>query len=217
MPAESDMTKDRAVRLLWEYHRMHQPPEPADIIFVLGSNDPRVAVHAARLFLRGLAPLLLFSGGTGRFTAGQSVSEAERFARVAGQEGVPARCMLIENRSANTGENIRFSRALLEREGVAVRKVLAVQKPYMERRTFASMQVQWPGVETRVSSPPLTFEEYLTPELTGDFVINAMVGDFQRVLEYPKRGFAAEQPVPGDVMRAFECLVSLGYTAQLMR
>lgn len=212
----SGMTVHRAVRIMWEYHHVHHPLEKADLIFVLGSNDPRVAVWAAQLFHRGLAPRLLFSGGTGRFTSGRTLSEAEEFAAVAQGEGVPRECMLIEPKSTNTGENIRFSRDLLSREKIAVHKILAIQKPYMERRTLAALQAQWSEAETRVSSPPGSFEEYLTEELTEDFVINAMVGDFQRILEYPARGFATVQPVPVEVHEAFRVLISAGYTAQLI-
>lgn len=211
------MTIDQAVHILWEYHHVHHIPEKADLIFVLGSNDPRVAVRAAQLFRQGLAPHILFSGGTGRFTSGRTLSEAKEFATVAIGEGVPAECILTEPKSTNTGENIRFSRALLEEEGLRIHKILAVQKPYMERRTLAALQAQWKEVETRVTSPTCSFEEYLTDTLTKDFVINAMVGDFHRILEYPKQGFATEQPVPTEVSEAFHTLVTAGYTDQLLK
>lgn len=41
----------------------------ADIIFVLGSNDLRVAERAADLWRHKSAPLILFSGGFGNFTS----------------------------------------------------------------------------------------------------------------------------------------------------
>ena len=41
----------------------------ADIIFVLGSNDLRVAERAADLWRHKSAPLVLFSGGFGNFTS----------------------------------------------------------------------------------------------------------------------------------------------------
>ncbi|UQT44150.1 hypothetical protein M5E88_16460 [Akkermansia muciniphila] len=47
---------------------MKQELRPAELIFILGSNDIRVAEYAAELYARKLAPLLLFSGGMGRFT-----------------------------------------------------------------------------------------------------------------------------------------------------
>jgi hypothetical protein len=44
-----------------------------------------------------------------------------------------------------------------------------------------------------------------------------MVGDFQRVLEYPKLGYQTEQPVSHEARAAFEHLKRRGYTERLMR
>ena len=72
--------------------------EPADVILALGSNDVRVGEHAARLFLRGLAPLLVCSGHVGRLTAGRfEKSEAETFADAAVRLGVPRSAILLED------------------------------------------------------------------------------------------------------------------------
>lgn len=50
----------------------------------------------------------------------------------------------------------------------------------MERRAYATIKKVWPEVEVIVTSPQLSFEEYLTEEFTKDYVINIMVGDLQR-------------------------------------
>lgn len=79
-PAEIDVL----ARIVWEYHQMHHTLEKADAIFVLGSHDIRVAEYAAQLFLEGVAPYIIFSGGFGRATLGTFVKpEAEIFADVA--------------------------------------------------------------------------------------------------------------------------------------
>lgn len=44
-----------------------------------------------------------------------------------------------------------------------------------------------------------------------------MVGDLQRIKEYPKQGFQIEQEIPDEVWRAYEELVKLGYTQFLMK
>jgi len=43
-----------------------------------------------------------------------------------------------------------------------------------------------------------------------------MVGDLQRIREYPARGFQTEQPIPAKVWDAFERLVALGFTDNLI-
>lgn len=77
------MTPEEAIAILWDYHHVKQELRPAELIFILGSNDIRVAEYAAELYARKLAPLLLFSGGMGRFTGEWAVPEAELFAEEA--------------------------------------------------------------------------------------------------------------------------------------
>jgi hypothetical protein len=43
-----------------------------------------------------------------------------------------------------------------------------------------------------------------------------MVGDLQRLREYPARGYQIPQAIPAAVWKAFERLVELGYTKHVM-
>ncbi|WP_431215283.1 YdcF family protein [Puia sp. P3] len=107
-------------RKLWDYHHLYHKPAPSDCILVLGSHDLRVADRGAELYLEGLAPILLFSGGLGYLTKGLwTEPEADQFARIALDRGVPSEAIFIENRSTNTGENIQFSRRAAGGEGIA--------------------------------------------------------------------------------------------------
>ena len=212
------MTTDDLARILWDYMLLRHDMAPADVILALGSNDVRVGQHAAQLFLRGLAPLMVCSGRLGRLTAGRfEKSEAETFADAAVRLGVPRSAILIEDASTNTGENIDRSRALLAKAGIRPARVIVVQKPYMERRAWATFRVRWPEPDVRVTSPPISYDEYPTPEIPRDLVINILVGDVQRMRVYAERGFQVPQPVPDDVWTAWQELVRRGYTAHLVR
>lgn len=204
-----------AALVLWDYHRLGHELVPSDGILVFGSNDLRVAAHAADLFHAGLAPWILFSGARGRMTEHWPETEAVAMARVARELGVPEYCIHIEDRATNTGENIRFSRELLAAAGIGLSTAIVVQKPYMERRSIAALDVQWPEARFLASSPPLGFSEYLTPELPAGLVLAAMVGDFQRILDYPALGFASEQDVPAEALEAFHLLVASGFGGRL--
>ncbi|QKU85690.1 YdcF family protein [Vibrio cholerae] len=200
------------IETLWDYLQLHQQPDVADLILVLGSNDVRVAEHAAKLYHQGLAPYVLFSGGFGRFTQGVfNHSEAETFAAIAKDAGVPEHAILLETQSTNSGENLHFSHQLLAQQARPAKRILLVQKPYMERRAYATFMQQWPeSVESvQVSSPAGSFFDYLTSELTSDFVLNAMLGDFERIRDYPTLGFQITQPIPEPVMRAYQALLPL--------
>src|SRR5262245_59749853 len=120
--------------------------------------------------------------------------------------GVPAASVLVENQSTNTGENILFTRRLLAERGLDPQRFIVVQKPYMERRTYATFRKRWPEKDLTVTSPLVGMDEYLARHsngaLSADQVINIMVGDLHRIREYPARGFQIEQEIPADVWAA---------------
>lgn len=196
---------------------MEMPLSQADLILALGSNDPRVAERAAQLFLAGYAPLLAFSGGLGRLTQElYPKPEAEVFAEVAIRLGVPREHILLENQSTNTGENILFTRRLLDQKGLHPKKILLVQKPYMLRRAYATAKKQWPEVDFLVTGPQISFTEYPTDKIPKDLLINILVGDTQRIREYPRLGFQIPQEMPGEVWAACGELIRCGYTQHLI-
>lgn len=195
--------------------------EKADAILVLCSHDKRVAETGAQLFLDEWAPLLIFAGGLGSVTREMwTEPEADQFAAIASGMGVPRESILIENRSANTGENILFTRQLLAEKQLDPGRFILVQKPYMERRSFATFRKLWPEKECIVTSPQVSFDEYLDgyahEEFSKDDVISIMVGDLQRIRLYPEKGFQIHQEIPPDVWSAYEELVRAGYSQRLV-
>lgn len=205
-------------KVLWDYHHMHHKPEKTDCILALGSHDLRVAERAAELYLEGWAPTIIFSGGLGNFTLNMwKEPEADQFARIALKKGVPAEAIYIENKSSNTGENILFTQQLLAEKGLDPKSFIVVQKPYMERRSYATFKKHWPDKNLIVTSPQITFDEYPNNEIPTERVINIMVGDLQRIKMYPEKGFQIYQEIPDDVWHAFEKLVEAGYDKHLIR
>lgn len=209
---------DALAQVVWDYHLLHQPLRKADCIFVLGSNDIRVAEYAVDLFFQGYAPVMIFSGGSGILTKGLfRKSEAETFADIARQRDVPEKKIIIEDQSTNTGENIELTKRLLKERGLEFSRFLVIQKPHMERRTFATFKKLWPEKECMVTSPPIPFDHYPTKELTKDRVISIMVGDLQRIKVYGDKGFQIPQEIPSHVWSAYEKLVGFGYTEHLIQ
>ncbi len=207
---------------IWHYHKMNHQLEKADAILVLCSHDKRVAERGAQLFLEGWAPLLIFSGGLGAITRGMwNEPEADQFAKIALSMGVPEEKMLVENRSTNTGENVLFTRRLLAEKKINPERFILLQKPYMERRSYATFRMLWPEKESLVTSPQISFDEYLerytNPELSSDDVISIMVGDLQRIKVYPEKGFQIYQEIPDDVWAAYEELIRVGYDKHLIK
>lgn len=209
-------------QILWDYMKLDQTPQQADCIVGFGCYNEDVARRAAQLYQEGYAPLILFTGALGRNTRQMwQESEAQRFSRVAMEEGVPKDAILLEDRATNSGENLIFARQLLQEKGIPVHRVIGVQKPYMERRLYAAFPVYWPEVAVTVTSWQQTLAEYMagvhrfgrTPEST----IPMLVGDFQRIALYAEKGYQIPQEIPETVQAAFDRLVALGYTEQLAR
>jgi hypothetical protein len=112
-------------------------------------------------------------------------------------------------------ESIRVD-ALAE-AGIPVTSVMLISKPYMQRRAYATIRKAWPEVEPVCASEDISFDEYLKSIGDDKLVIDMLVGDLQRVVEYPARGFAVAQDVPADVTDAYQQLIAAGYDSRLMK
>jgi uncharacterized SAM-binding protein YcdF (DUF218 family) len=208
----------KLAKQLWNYHQVNHTLAKADCILALGSHDLRVADRAAELYLQGWAPVVVMSGGLGNFTQEMwTESEADKFAAIAIRKGVPESAILIENKSTNTGENILFTQRLLQQKGLDPNNFIVVQKPYMERRSFATFKKHWPDKNLLVTSPQIPFEEYATDEIPLERVIHIMVGDLQRIRLYPAKGFQVYQEIPVEIWDAYEQLVQLGFDQHLVK
>lgn len=210
------------LQVLWDYLQLHEPPRTADVIVGFGNFNTNIARRAAQLYLAGYAPQILFTGGLGRNTEGLLTEpEAVRFGQVARELGVPEQDILLEDRSTNTAENIRFTRALLEENGIAHGHILGVHQPFMERRIAAAMGVYWPEQSFSVTSPQVTIPEYLADAqkqgISENAAVSVIVGDFQRIDLYAQKGWQLPQYIPPEARAAFDTLVAMGFDAQLAK
>lgn len=201
---------------------MHQALKKADVIIVLGNRDTRMARHAAQLYLDGWAPLLLCSGsGTihnhlpkRKYFVG--TTEAEVFAKIAIEMGVPADKIIIENESQTTAENFKFSLQKLKEHSINPKRIILVQKPYTERRVFSIGKIWFPEAELIVSSPALSFEQYPEETMEKRELLNLLVGAVDRVKKNPNNEYLIRQEIPQEVTDAYEYLVAQGYTEKLV-
>jgi hypothetical protein len=207
-------------RVIWDYHQLRHEPIPADVIVALGTNDLRVADFAADLYLRGFGSTLVCSGGVAHqddlLATSWEKTEAEMYADLAERRGVPREHMLLERRARNTAENIRFTRELLGERKMRPRNIVIAVKPFMQRRVWATMAVEWPEMPATLASPEMTLEEYFTSELAPEKIVNIMMGDLQRIWVYARRGWSAPQRIPAEVREAYQGLVGLGFTKHLI-
>ena len=213
---------DHYAQLVYDYHFLRQPLQKADCIFVLGSHDPSVADYAAQLYHEGYAPAIIFSGGVtrppGELRNTVPKTEAEAFFDIAVQQGVPADAILLENKATNTGGNFICTIELLKEKQLDFKSFILVQKPYMVRRTYATAKVQFPGFDFVVTALPDTYRSYLDrcalSNISRERVISNMIGDLQRLRNYPAKGFLISMEIPEEVWEASEQLLKMGFTAR---
>ncbi len=210
----------RSARVIWDFHQLRHRPIAADVIIAMGTNDLRVADFASELFLSGFGKLLVCTGAIAHqgdlLQTPWDRTEAEMYADVAIRRGVPAECILLETQATNTAENIRFSRQLLSARGMQPNNIVLAMKPFMQRRTWATMAVEWPEMPATVASPQMSLDAYFTSDLTPEKIIHIMMGDLQRIWIYGARGWSAPQRIPDQVQDAFERLKAAGFTAHLL-
>ena len=204
-------------RLLWDYHQLDHDLHPCSAAIGLGTYDIGVAQVGADLHRRGMFPVIVFSGRYGLFSETRlASSEAEWFRDEALRSGMPPEAILVEPEATNTGDNIRLSRRVLTEAGVTVTSIMLVCTPYMQRRAYATCRKLWPEVDVVCASAAISLEDYL--KLHGDEfpVIDMIVGDLQRIIEYPARGFAIAQDVPAEVLDAYHRLLAAGHNRRLI-
>lgn len=119
-----------ALVMIWE--RL-DTRKPAHAIVVLGAaqydGKPSPVLrarvdHAIQLWRRGLAPLLIVTGGSG---VGDTTTEAAVERRYALAHGVPDSAILLETRSRSTSESLRNVAAMLSQD---TREVILVSDPF---------------------------------------------------------------------------------------
>lgn len=215
-----DTQIDDDARTILNFMRLDMPVLPSDIIVGLGSLETRVAERAAELYLNGYGKVVIFTGATGRMTAGVlKQSEAETFRDVALSMGVPADKILLETAATNTGANFMLTEKLINEHQLRPQSIIFVTKPYMERRAYATYKKQWhdQSITAYFTSPQLSYDDHFAPgTIPKDLFINVLVSDLQRIKEYPRLGYQITQTIPADVWAAYERLVSAGYNQHLL-
>lgn len=190
-----------AMQVLWDYLLVAQPPAPADVIFVFGSQDLAMPDRAAELYRAGYAPAVLATGGFGRMTRGVfDQPEALVFCSRMMEAGVPETAIVTETEAGNTLENVRFGLAALRRADRPARSALLVAKGFVTRRAVATFAAQAPDMRVR-ACPPASRLEDATDRPADEFAAR-LVAEIDRLDRYAARGDIACQRISPAVRAA---------------
>lgn len=180
----------------------------------------------------GLTKYLVFCGGVGHSTKNLKRkvarilrkpaetlpgTEAELYASLAAEKyGIPEEAVILEKRSTNTAENIRYAMNLLEERQIAYRTVLLIQDPILQRRSYITARELMPE-ETKLISwapflPSVDREGKIQPKIPflweeGRFY-ELLLGEIWRLRDDENgygprgRGFLPHVEIPPEVDRA---------------
>lgn len=215
-PTAEDL--DRA-RVLWDYLCLGVPVRPADCLLVFGGHDIGVANRAAELYRQGMAPLIVVSGGSRAVPDGSDFpTEADAIADVLLDHGVPKEAIVLERLASNTSENFWLSAELLRDLGLDPATLLAVTKPYAERRTIATARRRWPHKRVTATSQQISFDQYLASGIPADRVLSHLAGEALRLKAYAATGLIDPgEPVPGGILDAARALQSAGFSSRAVQ
>jgi len=146
--------------LMWrvaEPLRMSSPPVRADAIVVFaggvgetgkaGGGSPERIDEATALYRDGYAPYIVISSGYV-----YSFNEAQQLRDLAVAKGVPARAIVLEERSNNTYQNVTFVYDILRDHHW--RSILLVSSPYHMRRATMVWRKAAPEISVTATPPP---------------------------------------------------------------
>jgi len=109
------------------------------------------------------------------------------------------------------GEAVHYRQRAIEL-GVPPEAILVEPSATNTRENFELSR----KLDVLCASDRRSLDEYIGGIGDRHFVINMIVGDTQRVMEYPKLGHAVVQDVPGPIEAAFERLIAAGFTDRLL-
>ena len=201
---ENDIFDD-ALAPLWDYLAPSAPLMSTDILFVFGGLDIAVPKYAAQLFKSGAYGHIIVSGAAGPLTAGVfSQSEAQTFADIMTQHGVPSSKIILEENAANTGENVCFGMERLQEMGIAIESATLVSKSFLMRRALLTFKKQYPHITIIPAPPPGPSSRYLDrPKM--EFV-ERLIAEVDRLIAYEQQGFTAHADIPSSVIECVQAL-----------
>lgn len=169
--------------------------QKADLAFVFGTWDVwgESVKKAVELYKDGLVPKILVSSGANPATG---VVEGDLIAQDLEKLGIPRADILIENKSANTLENVLFSKEIIDKElGLEnIKSIVAVVKNYHARRALMTLRKHLPiEIELKTATYiadkyPLHKEDWQKTEVGKQKVLE----EVEKIKTYLAKGDLAE-------------------------
>lgn len=203
---------DQLLAIIWNYLGIESPLKHADVIIADGTKDVNVAHLATELYGMSFAPLIVFCGGE---QEGSDMSKADAMTKIARSYEVPESAIIKDITATNTTQVITNAQALLTEKGITPKTVILVDAPFMSRTLLATAEAQWQGDQPEYISrhESTSLAEYSLRHGRGE-TIRDILGNFQRLRSYAKKGFQSEQIIPDEVQTAYDAMIWRGHKSR---
>ena len=200
---------------IFSYLYLREVRQKVDAIIGFGHFDMKIPRTCGKLYQEGYAPKIIFTGGVGAGTADLQKNEALVFhdELLRHYPDIPEDDVLIEDQSTNTGQNIHFLKEKAFRQwpghnfSKGISSVMLVCNAARQRRTWLTWKKILPEVHAINCPPDTSFEnEKALFQSKGRALENLLIGEMERILSYPDKGFIVEEKVPEDVYDAYQAL-----------
>jgi hypothetical protein len=191
------------------------PIENPEYIIGFGHFDMDIPHQCLHLYQQCPEAKIIFSGGIGAGTADLEKPEADAFlAYSKTRMAIDEDDFIIENKSTNTAENLQFTLELLAERMVNFDEnqsvnVALVANPYRQRRVWLTFRKHWPAAVPLNAPPETSFEHELKKfERKGFDLVDLMLGEIERIINYGEKGWIIKAEVPADILEIYRQLKS---------
>jgi len=164
--------------------------EKAELIFLFGGAIIKTAEKGFDLINNDYAPLIVVTGRTGTFGNPKWTKPiADVFAEYLRKQGIRKECILIQNRSMNTLEDVLYTLPILERNNIWPKSIILVSRPTHQRRAQATFKKQFPYSVKLINQP---CEEKHPRLINKDDELNKIgiscIHEYERLIKYARKG-----------------------------
>ena len=169
-----------------------------DAIFLFGSSKTdQIPKSGANLFKKGLARKIICTGKHAlRLTSGPFgfPTEAEWYANVLANEGVPREAIILETKSTNTLQNVLFGIDACNKQGFYPSSLILCPIPPLCCRSLATFRKQFPAIKVFGYTFEFPIKNYLAPDR-----MKRVLGEFERFKEYTMKGDMVRVEIPQNI------------------
>ena len=165
--------------------------ERANLCLVFGTKDLRICRTIMELWDKNFFEYLVVSGGINRYTG---EIEAIKIKEKLIDDGIPEQDVITEEEATNTGENVVFSKRIIEEKiGLKnIRSIIAVGKIHAGRRYLMTLERHFPKDVKKMLAVYNEFETPICRWFENKEFADRVLKEWQVIPEYLGKGWIAE-------------------------